>query len=228
MTLPQHLGTDEANGLVTGEVIAQYELGTMRNFIYLIIDWKKKEAAIVDPQRDLTPLKDLELHGIKLTKILLTHSHHDHVAGVPDLLAHCPDVSVFIHPGDLFRMKKIEPNRVRSLEDGETIKVGDIDVEVLHTPGHSAGEVCFWIKKDSGYLITGDTLFIRDCGRTDFDTGSDEQLFETLQKLKKLSDTLVMLPGHHYAKETANLFGNEKISSPPLLCKTLDELRSLP
>lgn len=228
MRLPKHLATEEACGLIVGETIAQYELGTLRNFIYLIIDWELKEAAIVDPQKDLSLLKDLEKHGIRLTRVLLTHSHHDHIAGVSELLALSPDLFVQVHPGDQFRLKKCDPARIKPLTDGETFAVGGVPIEVIHSPGHSIGEVCFWVKKDSGYLLTGDTLFIGDCGRTDLETGSDEQLFATFQRLKKLPDSLVMLPGHHYAKMTANLFGAEKTSSPPLLCKTVDELRSLP
>ncbi len=228
MRLPNHLGKDEASGLIAGETLAQYELGTLRNFIYLIIDWDAKEAAIVDPQKDMTPLRDLEAHGIRLTKILLTHSHHDHVAGVPELLSTSPNLSVYVHPGDQFRLKKFDPERIKPLADGETVLVGSIEVEVIHSPGHSVGEVCFWVKKDAGYLLTGDVLFIRDCGRTDFETGSDEDLFSTLQRLKKIPDSVAMLPGHHYAIETANLFGAEKMTSPPLLCKTVEELRSLP
>lgn len=228
MRLPKHLGTEEACGLIVGETIAQYELGTMRNFIYLIIDWELKEAAMVDPQSDLIPLKDLESHGIRLTRVLLTHSHHDHIAGVPELLALLPDLSVHVHPDDRFRLKKVDPTRIKPLTDGEKLILGTLEIEVIHSPGHSAGEVCYWVKKDTGYLITGDTLFIGDCGRTDLETGSDEQLFDTLQRLKKIPDAVVMLPGHHYAKKTANLFGDEKTSSPPLLCKNVDELRSLP
>ncbi len=228
MPLPMHLGKNEASGLIQGETIAQYELGTMRNFIYLIIDWTAKEAAIVDPQKDLSPLADLARHGIRLTKILLTHSHHDHVAGVPDLLALDPALSVYVHSGDQFRLKKIDQARVKNLSDGETVFVGAVEIAAIHTPGHSIGEISYHVKKDMGYLLTGDTLFIRDCGRADFETGSDEELFQTIQRLKKLPDSLVMLPGHHYANETASEFGKEKISSPPLLCKTVEELRSLP
>ena len=230
-SLPPHLNSSAAQGFVPGQIIAQYELGTMRNFIYLILDPATKSAAIVDPQKDLRPLTDLEAHGFKLTMILLTHSHHDHVAGVPELLARFPDLPVFVHEADTHRLKNVPRKNLRLVSDGEIFRVGDLPVEALHSPGHSAGETCYLVRSlagDAGYLLTGDTLFIRDCGRTDFPDGSDHQMFATLQRLKTLPDSLVVLPGHHYAKETASLLGTEKKMSPPLLCRTIDELVHLP
>jgi glyoxylase-like metal-dependent hydrolase (beta-lactamase superfamily II) len=114
------------------------------------------------------------------------------------------------------------------VRDGEILRVGSIEVEAIHSPGHSAGELCYYVKTGDGYLLSGDTLFIRDCGRTDLETGSNEELFSTLQNLKKLPDSLVLLPGHHYAPEVASRFGDEKHRSPPLLCQSVEELRNLP
>lgn len=230
MSLPAHLSSGQANGFISGEIIAQYELGSMRNFIYLILDAATKTAAIVDPQKDLRPLADLEANGFRLSSVLLTHSHHDHVAGVGPILARHPELPVFVHDDDVFRLKGVPEKNLRRVEDGETFRVGDLPVTALHSPGHSPGEVCYRVQSQAGpsYLLTGDTLFIRDCGRTDFPESDNDAMFATLQRLKKLPDDLVVLPGHHYAPETASLLGEEKKMSPPLRCRTADELANLP
>lgn len=230
MSLPAHLSSGKANGFIPGEIVAQYELGSMRNFIYLILDPTTKEAAIVDPQKDLLPLRDLEANGYRLAAILLTHSHHDHVAGVSPLLATMPDLPVFAHEADLFRLKNVPAANLRRVVDGETFRIGALTVKALHSPGHSPGEVCYRVDSPGGpgYLFTGDTLFIRDCGRTDFPESDNAAMFASLQRLKALPDDLVVLPGHHYAPETASLLGAEKKSSPPLLCRSADELANLP
>lgn len=231
MTLPAHLSSGHASGFIPGEIIAQYELGTMRNFIYLILDPVTKEAAIVDPQKDLRPIEDLKANGFKLKSILLTHSHHDHVAGVPALVAEYPDLPVFVHEADTFRLKNVPSRNLRLVADGEKFRVGEIEVEALHSPGHSPGEICYRVSRDGkrpAYLLTGDTLFIRDCGRTDFPESDNDAMYATLQRLKALPDDLVVLPGHHYAAETASLLGIEKKMSPPLLCRSADELAAMP
>lgn len=230
MRLPAHLNSGQASGFVQGETIAQYELGTMRNFIYLILDEKTKRAAIVDPQKDLRPITDLEAAGYRLEMILLTHSHHDHVAGVPGLLERFPNLPVFVHDADIHRLKNVPEKNLRRVVDGEKFSVGTVTVESIHSPGHSAGEITYRVSSptdENQYLLTGDTLFIRDCGRTDFPDGSDEEMFKTLTRLKTLPDSTVILPGHHYAPETASLLGTEKKMSPPLRCASVAELASL-
>lgn len=230
MSLPAHLNSGQANGFISGEIIAQYELGSMRNFIYLILDFATKTAAIVDPQKDLRPLADLEANGFQLASILLTHSHHDHVAGVGPILERHPDLPVYVHDADTFRLKNVPAKNLRLVVDGETLQVGGLRVTALHSPGHSPGEVCYRVHPPAGpgYLLTGDTLFIRDCGRTDFPESNNDDMFVTLQRLKALPDDLVVLPGHHYAAETASLLGTEKKMSPPLRCQSARELANLP
>lgn len=227
--LPRNFATEEAQGFTPGEPIAQFELGPLRNFVYLILDASSKQAAIVDPQKDIeTPLRALNENGFTLTACFLTHSHHDHVAGVGPLLAKFPKLPIYVHSGDTFRLKNFPSESFRMVQDGDVLRVGATEVQAIHSPGHSIGEVCYYVRAGQGYLLSGDTLFIRDCGRTDLETGSNDEMFATIQKLKKLPDSLVMLPGHHYAREVASRFGDEKRRSPPLLCRTVDELRNLP
>jgi glyoxylase-like metal-dependent hydrolase (beta-lactamase superfamily II) len=128
-------------------------------------------------------------------------------------------------------LKGIPKTNLRLVQDGETFSIGATALEALHSPGHSPGEICYRVSNPSHpteYLLTGDTLFIRDCGRTDFPDSNNAHMFATLQKLKTLPDRLVVLPGHHYAMETASLLGTEKEVSPPLRCRTVEELLQLP
>ena len=230
--LPTHLAGNQAQGLTAHQSVAQFEIGDMRNFVYLLLDWPSREAALVDPQKDLTlPLAALRSHGFRLTRVLLTHTHHDHIAGVPELARAYPDVPISVHASDFHRLPSAvrASARIEKLADGNRIKLGKQQIEVLHTPGHSAGECCFFVAGgETPYLFTGDTLFIRDCGRTDFPDGSNEQMFASLQRIKALPKETVILPGHHYAQETASTLTQELEHSPPLRCQSVSELEALP
>lgn len=218
-----------------GEPIAQFEIGPYRNFVYLLLDWETRKAAIVDPQNELeAPLTALERHGFSLERILLTHTHHDHVAGVPALLRALPGLSLALGELDLPRLPEelVRETRARGrlkiLRDGDPAGIGRLEVTALHTPGHSAGEFCYRVHAVPGYLLTGDTLFIRDCGRTDLHSGDTCQMFESLQAIKRLPAGTVILPGHHYAPECASTLEKELRESPPLQCRNAEELESLP
>lgn len=231
--LPAHLDSHEATGAHINEPIAQFEIGNYKNFVYMILDWQTKKAAIVDPQHDLSKLTNvLDQHGFELTSILLTHTHADHIAGVPELVNRYPSVPVCVHRGDLHRLPDVVQNKgaIRLLRDGDTVSVGNLQVKALHTPGHSIGECCFLIESgtDHPYLFTGDTVFVRDCGRTDFETGSNAELFQSLQRLKKLPPKAVILPGHHYGSDCASTLADEMRESAPFQCKSVDELAALP
>lgn len=227
--LPRHLSLNDPQGAVEGETIAQFELGSYRNFVYLILDWKTREAAIVDPQSDLEPpLGWLERNGFRLSRILLTHTHHDHIAGVPELKRRFPALPLHVHADDARRLRNVAPELIG---DGAEIPLGQLSIRAMHTPGHSAGELCYFIQGWAGtppYLLTGDTVFIRDCGRTDLESGSDEQMFASLGKIARLPPETVILPGHHYARECASTLARELRESPPFGCKSVEELRSLP
>ena len=239
-SIPSHLSSHNAQGITAftrdqRDPLAQFEIGPSKNFVYLILDWTKKKAAIVDPQKDLTaPLEALKNNGFELEGILLTHTHFDHIAGVPELSQKFPALPIYVHPADAHRLS-LDRNKPREgktqihpLSHGQTIQIGNVRVQVLHTPGHSPGECCYWIEGPPSYLLTGDTIFIRDCGRTDLEGGSNPEMFQSIQLIKTLPAHTIILPGHHYQKECASTLETEMRESPPFQCKSVAELSALP
>jgi len=168
------------------------------NYSYIIIDRASKEAAIVDPAWELGKVTTtLDGLGVRLTQILLTHSHIDHVNLVSPLVE-LYNPMVFMSAKEIdfygFRCKNLNP--VCHLD---SIKLGHTLIECLFTPGHTAGGMCF-VLPDS--IFTGDTIFIEGCGICNTQGGSPEKMFESIQMVKNMvhPNTLVY-PGHSYGKE---------------------------
>lgn len=171
------------------------ELGPMENFVYLIHDHASGRAAVVDPAWDVPAILRLaEEQGARITDVLLTHSHHDHVNGVKDLLE-ATDAELHLLKAEAGFWGS-HPDLPTLHHGGDVIRFGRTPIEVLHTPGHTPGSACYRLGEE---LITGDTLFVYGCGRCDLKGGDPEQMFDTLRRLaEELPPATVVRPGHDY------------------------------
>ena len=165
---------------------------------YVVADEGSKRCAILDPGApDPHILETVREGGWEVEYILLTHAHYDHTRGIPALRKELPGVPVYVHPADSKMSKPFffieEMGELTFYEDGDHVKMGDVDFEVLHTPGHTAGSV---VLRAGDTLFTGDTLFKGSMGRTDLPGGSYEDMKASLRRLAALEGNLTVLPGH--------------------------------
>ena len=200
--------------------LQQLELGPMQNFVYLIGCPKVRQVLIVDPGWDVEAICNaLQRDGMQLSGILLTHHHFDHVGQVPELLRRF-DVPVYVQRTELSWLPPFG-NAVKPLSAGDTIDVGGVTVECLHTPGHTPGSQCFYVRNR---LVAGDTLFIGGCGRCDLPGGDPEAMYRSLTTmLARVDDQTVLYPGHNYAETPTSTIGQERQANPYLQCSTLGE-----
>ena len=199
----------------------------MQNFIYIIGDKKTNEAAVIDAGWDADEIIEIANNEkLKINKIILTHSHYDHIQRVDELTAKT-QADIYFHEFEEDVIKKHIKNdsaRIIKLKDNGEIKAGNIKIKVIHTPGHTPGAICLLFENK---LITGDTLFVGAIGRTDLPGGDAIKLFESLQKLKKLDDKTEIYPGHDYGETKFSTIGNEKKQNPYFMCRTKEEFLRL-
>ncbi|MBI2653530.1 MBL fold metallo-hydrolase [Candidatus Woesearchaeota archaeon] len=204
----------------------QVPVGLMQNFCYIIGDEKSKEAVIVDAGWDVDKLIATGKEKLEIKKIILTHSHFDHIQKV-DELASKTNAVVYFHEDDYNEIKRVIRNtsiKIVKLKHNDKIKVGSIKIKVMHTPGHTPGGICLLVENK---LLTGDTLFVNAVGRTDRAGGDTIKLFESLQKIKKLEDNIEVYPGHDYGEIPFSTIGNEKKNNPYLKCESKEQFLNM-
>jgi len=184
------------------------------NFSYIIADEEVGEAIVVDPSFNSSIImKILAEHGWKLKYVINTHSHWDHVAGNSDLLRNFEAKIVGHKLSDL--------KKSVSVVDGDTLKIGKILIQIIHTPGHTPDSICLLV---DNILLTGDTLFIGACGRTDLPGGSSKEMYYSLfHKLLQLNNDIKVYPGHDYGTTPNSTIGREKQTNYTLKKRTLRE-----
>jgi len=211
----------------------------MVNFVYLIGDRERGECIAVDPAYGVHELVDLiGAEGLRLTGVLATHWHADHVGGdlmgypiegIRDLLGR-DDVTAPVH------LQKPEADWVKRFtgvsdsdlvlhDSGDTVMAGDIPITLLHTPGHTAGSQCFLV---DGKLVAGDTLFLDGCGRTDLPGADSDAMYDSLTKrLAVVPDDTMLYPGHLYSPEPFATMGETRRSNYVFRIPTLEQWRTM-
>ncbi len=200
-------------------VIHTLELGPMDNLIYLIEDVVTKKTAVVDPAWDVSAILAIaQQHDLVIDQILLTHAHHDHINGIEELLEHTECPVHLMKAEHEFWQLDFKPSQLH--HGGDILTLGQTEIKMLHTPGHSVGSACYEFGNE---LITGDTLFVYGCGHCKLAGAEPEVLYNTLKDMKqKLDPNRIILPGHHYADNKSCTMKQQTDGNPFLQFDTAD------
>jgi len=194
--------------------VYQLEVGNMQNFTYVLEDEETKEAVIIDPSWDLDlVIETIERNDLKVKYVINTHHHFDHTIGNDAIVKHT-------HSKILQHESSTLKNDIK-LSNNEKIKFGNSELTVIHTPGHSKDSICL---VGDGKIISGDTLFVGNCGRIDLPGGSAKELYHSLTDIiSKLDDNLILYPGHNYGNSPNSTIGKEKKTNFVLQPRTEEE-----
>ena len=216
--------------------IEQLRCGPMQNFVYLVGSKRTREVALVDPAWAIDPLLEhIEEKGLTLAAALVTHYHPDHcgghmmgqeIEGVAALLER-KGVKVYINKHEADGLRKItgiSESDLERVDSEDTLTIGDVEIRFLHTPGHTPGSQCF-LARDA--LVSGDTLFVRGCGRVDLPGSDPAELHQSLRRLAGLPEQTVLYPGHQYSEESQSTIGQELATNPYLRIPTEEKWREL-
>lgn len=189
-------------------MITVFSSGPFATNAYIISCPETKEAMIVDPAPESAPklLESIEINHLTVEKIVLTHTHWDHFGDLA-LIKEKTEAPVYVHPKDQANLESpgsdglpmfipVEGSTADHLmEDGQVLSVGNLNFQVIHTPGHSPGGICLYCKAEN-ILISGDTLFKGSIGNLSFPTASPDDMWKSLEKLAKLPKETRVFPGH--------------------------------
>ncbi len=182
----------------------------MVNFVYAIGDRDTGDCVLVDPAYDVDSLIDtIAADGMRLTGVLATHYHPDHVGGsmmgmrIEGIARLLERIAVPIHAQRaevewISKVTGVERTNLAAHEPGDVVEVGDVRITLVHTPGHTPGSQCFLV---DGRLVSGDTLFLDGCGRNDLPGSNPDDMCDSLQRLASLPADTVVFPGHMYSHE---------------------------
>lgn len=208
----------------------------MVNFAYLIGDRETGEAVVADPAYAVDDLLAvLTADGMRLSGVLVTHHHPDHIGGemmgfslpgLAELLAREP-VPVHVNRNETDWVQRgtgVSPEHLTEHDHDDVVQVGEIEIRLLHTPGHTPGSQCFLV---AGRLVTGDTLFLDGCGRTDFPGGDAAALYESLRGLAGLPGDPVVYPGHQYSRDPSAPLSVVRENNFVFRPRSLDEWKTM-
>lgn len=205
-------------------MIKKVVVGALETNCYIFADLDSKEAALIDPGSDGAGIiSEVEKYGLNIKCIINTHGHGDHISSNGKF-----EAPIYIHrlDADFLRDSKLNlsasfglaiksPSADHLLEDGDIIKIGDLELKVLHTPGHTPGSISLL---NDGVVFSGDTLFMGGIGRTDFAYGSEDKLISSIkEKLFVLDEETVVYPGHG----PSSTIGKEKRENPFINVNTM-------
>jgi len=185
------------------------------NFSYIIADESTKEAAVVDSSFNASEIiRLLKAQEFSLKYVINTHGHTDHTAGNYELQA--------MFDGKIVAHKNSRTRCDLTVDDGDVLQVGNVSIKVIYTPGHTVDGICLLV--DGKKLLTGDTLFVGECGRTDFAGGNSKSMYDSLfNKLLKLDDSIEVYPGHDYGDKPSSTIGVERRQNYTLKPRSLQD-----
>ncbi len=197
--------------------VSDHLANQMVNFVYLVGDKQTRECVIVDPAYAVNDLLQIIVNdGMKLTGVLATHYHSDHVGGsmmgmniegVASLLE-LQHVPIHVNTNEaswVTRVTGVSDGDLVKHSGGDKLSVGDVEITFVHTPGHTPGSQCFLVEQR---LVAGDTLFLEGCGRTDLPGSDPGEMYFSLQKLAKMPPDTLVCPGHQYSAMPSSYLGD--------------------
>lgn len=217
----------DGGGQLPPPSILQMEVGLLQNFCVILSCPDTHEAALVDPAWEVDRLlAETRRRGVRVTRVLITHGHNDHVDGVAEVVQ-ATGASIAVHPLERERLEAALGGleaRLELVADRQDLAIGRCGVRALETPGHTPGGISYLA---DGYVVTGDVLFVGGCGRTDFPGGDTAQLWSSLKRLALLPEETRVYPGHNYGSTETSTIGRELLENPYLRCQSFEEFRRL-
>lgn len=226
--------------LLSGRDFARHDpvAQQMVNFVYVLGDPASRECLVVDPAYGVGEILDLlSSEDMRCVGVLATHFHPDHIGGdmagfsIEGITALLDKVDVPIHiqraEGPwVERTTGVDPSDLVLHDSGDIVSVGGVNVELVHTPGHTPGSQCFLVNRE--HLVSGDTLFLEGCGRTDLPGGDSDALYESLTtRLARVPDQAVLYPGHLYSPSPSATMGETRRTNYVFRPRGLSEWRAM-